>query len=542
MNRRTLPVQQQKVPFPLGSFAVLLWLGCGSAPAPSTTTLDRVAGAMGGAEAILSITSEEVEAVGARHSPEQGYSADLPRHLSNFRYVRTDELDQARIRLSHHHVTSYLTPDQYDFTEVVDGESGVVDGRDTVFSPPQVKGMYTSRATAELSHTRLTSPLRVIKRALADPSLAAEAADVESSEVTYQVLVIREEGQPELQLLIDPATFLPAAARVVEDHPPLGDVLVEARFSDYRTTGGVKVPFRVNISLDGVEAHDEDRVRVALNVPTSAATYDVPAEFQPPVMPVVPTLAALGKRSTQFLIGLKYLTQTFFYYDQAGLPAATFQELAPGVQQVRGISHHMLLVEQKDHLVLMDAPLPFAERSLETLQAIKARYPDKPIRTIIASHFHSDHIGGIRHFAAEGGVTVLAGAPSVPYYERLFSRPHTVAPDRFAANPVPVQVEGVEGVKVLDDGQRRIDVYHIESIHSNDTLIAYLPAEKILFVSDLFNPGLFSADRPAPYLWGFNAGQLYDELQRLGLDVQLIATAHGSRTGTMDELRVVGGR
>ena len=60
---------------------------------------------------------------------------------------------------------------------------------------------------------------------------------------------------------------------------------------------------------------------------------------------------------------------------------------------------------------------------------------------------------------------------------------------------------------VLDDGQRKIDVYHIQSIHSNDTLIAYLPAEKILFVSDLFNPGLFPADRPAPYLWGFNAGR-----------------------------------
>jgi hypothetical protein len=64
----------------------------------------------------------------------------------------------------------------------------------------------------------------------------------------------------------------------------------------------------------------------------------------------------------------------------------------------------------------------------------------------------------------------------------------------------------------------------------------------MLFVSDLFNPGLFPADQPAPYLWGYNAGTLYDELRRLGLDIQTIATAHGTRTGTMDELRVVGGR
>ena len=114
--------------------------------------------------------------------------------------------------------------------------------------------MFTSRATAELEHTRLTSPLRVIRKALANSSIVQEEQGVEVTGRMFKVLVFREEGEPELRLLIDPETFLPAAARVLEDHPPIGDTLVEAQFSDYRDVSGVQYPFHVRITFDGVEA------------------------------------------------------------------------------------------------------------------------------------------------------------------------------------------------------------------------------------------------------------------------------------------------
>ncbi len=87
-----------------------------------------------------------------------------------------------------------------------------------------------------------------------------------------------------------------------------------------------------------------------------------------------------------------------------------------------------------------------------------------------------------------------------------------------------------------------MEAHRIQSIHSNDTLIVYLPKEKILFVADLFNPGLFPAGQAAPYVWGVASGGLYDEVRRLGLDVQMIAGGHGFGTGTMEGLRVTGGR
>jgi len=535
-TRRT-PLHGPRVPALLTALAALLTVACGD---PEKSTLDQVLQAMGGAEALRAVDNEQVEAQGSRHSPEQGFSPSMPRHLSNFSYVRTAELGADRLHLDHDHVTSYLSPLRYEFEETVDGTSGFVNGRDTLFAPPETKGMFTSRATAELQHTRLTSPLRVLRAALANPASVKEEADIELERRKLKVLAFHEEQQPVLRLLIDPDTFLPVAARVLEDHPPLGDTVVEARFSDYREVSGVKFPFHVRVTLDGTECHWEARTRISVNVPTADSTYAVPAAFRPPELPSVPALADFGRRSTQLLLGLKYLTQTFFYFDQSGLPI-TLNALAPGVQHVMGPSHNMLLVEMKDSLLLVDAPLFYPERSEATLRAIKARYPGKPIRYVIASHFHSDHVGGIRHFAAEGGVTVLAGAPAVPFYQRVFSNPHTVAPDRLALNPVPVQVEGVETLKVLDDGERRVEAHRIQSFHSDDMLIVYLPREKLLFVADLFNPGLFPPGQPAPYVWGVVAGQLHDEVRRLGLDVERIAGGHGG-TGTMEELRRIGGR
>jgi glyoxylase-like metal-dependent hydrolase (beta-lactamase superfamily II) len=540
------PRTRHLFPMPLRTtaLAAVLLTACGDSASDTgapKSTLDQTVQAMGGAEALQAVANEVVEAFGSRQSPEQGSSISTPRHLSNFRYIRTGELDGSKLHIEHDHVTTYLTPERYQFTEVVNGASGFVNGKDTVFTPAQTSGMFTSRAAAELEHTRLTSPLRVLRKALANPSIVQEEQDLEMDQHRFKVLVFREEGEPELRLLIDPETFLPAAARVLEDQPPLGDTVVEAWFSDYRDVGGVKYPYHLRITLDGVEAHAEDRESIRVNVSVPAQAYDVPASFQPPTQPVVPALADFGKRSTQLLQGLKYLTQTFFYFDQSGLPI-TLNELAPGVVHVVGPSHHSLLVEMKDYLVLVDAPLFYAERSEATLAAIKAKYPGKPIRYVIASHFHSDHVGGIRHFVADGGVTVLAGEPSVPFYQRAFSHPHTLVPDRLARNPVPVTVEGVKTLKVLDDGVHSVEAHHIQSIHSNDMIIVYLPKEKILFVADLFNPNLFPSNQPAPYIWGVASGGLYDELQRLGLDVERIAGGHGSGTGTMETLRITGAR
>ena len=69
--------------------------------------------------------------------------------------------------------------------------------------------------------------------------------------------------------------------------------------------------------------------------------------------------------------------------------------LAPGVWLARGGSHNFFVIEMADHLVIFE-PLLFERRSEAVIAAAKRSAPGKPIRHIVLSHFHDDHMGGVR--------------------------------------------------------------------------------------------------------------------------------------------------
>src|SRR5262249_3439589 len=165
-----------------------------------------------------------------------------------------------------------------------------------------------------------------------------------------------------------------------------------------------------------------------------------------------------------------------------------FEEVAKGVYQIKGSTHHSLEIEMKDHVVVVEAPL-FEERSLAVMKAVEAKIPGKPIKYLVMTHFHIDHSGGVRAYAAKGA-TIVASEETVPFVKDVASRPKTIRPDSLAktGNATP-SVQSEKEVKSLTDGERTIELREIPNPHSAGMLAAYLPQEKILFVSDLFTPG-----------------------------------------------------
>lgn len=529
----------------LRSLSLVAITGAAACDEPAElSALDRTALALGGHDAILAVTNERVAAEGDRYFPEQGASYTESRHLSKFKYVRTTELDTARHRIEHDHEHVYLYDGRYQFTEVVDGDLGFVTGKDAMYPAPPESAMFSSRVTAELQHTRLLSPLRVVREALADPSRVVDRGAREVDGRRYLVLAVAGEGEQPVELLIDARTHLPALAQRWEDTPPLGDVLIEARFEDYREVGGVAVPYRVDVRAGGLPLHAERRSSVELDVATTPETYAIPEAFRPPAALHEPRLAALGARSAELMTNIKYLALPVFHFDQEATPVG-FDALAPGVAHVTGPTHHSLVVEMSDHLVVVEPATPFAGRPRAVRDAIEQRYPGKPIRYVVVSHFHNDHSGGVRHFLAGGGVTLVAGAPSVPFYERALANPHTVAPDALAQQPVPVAIQPVEDRTVLTDGARTVEVLRVPTTHANDMVVVYLPGEKILFTADLYNPNFFgpSNGQPLPNpKFAAMAAELYDEVTRRGLSIEKIAGGHGQGTATMEELQTGAGR
>jgi hypothetical protein len=98
-----------------------------------------------------------------------------------------------------------------------------------------------------------------------------------------------------------------------------------------------------------------------------------------------------------------------------------------------------------------------------------------------------------------------------------------------------------DGKLVLSDSKRPIEVHEqVGTAHSDAVVMVYLPVEKILVQVDAWNTGLPTSpnmdttggDFINPYIMN-----LYNNIVRLNLDVDMIVPLHGPRTGTMEELR-----
>jgi glyoxylase-like metal-dependent hydrolase (beta-lactamase superfamily II) len=152
------------------------------------------------------------------------------------------------------------------------------------------------------------------------------------------------------------------------------------------------------------------------------------------------------------------------------------------------------------------------------------------VRSVINTHFHNDHSGGLRAYVAVGA-TVVTGKVNTQFLQTMFSAPHTRVPDRLQQNPKPAMIETVETEKkVLSDGERSVEVYPISTAHVEGMLVAYLPTEKLLFVSDLFSPG-------APRQVSTFCQELLAATQQYNLQVSGIIGGHGNKMGSLADLR-----
>ena len=123
-----------------------------------------------------------------------------------------------------------------------------------------------------------------------------------------------------------------------------------------------------------------------------------------------------------------------------------------------------------------------------------------------------------------------------PYYEQAWAAPHTLNPDKLAQSKKAATFETFSGKYMLTDGKRTIEVYEITgSGHNDGFAMVYLRKEKILSEGDAYTPA--AADAPPPATPNPYSVNLYENIQRLKLDVKQIAALHGPRLATLADLR-----
>lgn len=203
--------------------------------------------------------------------------------------------------------------------------------------------------------------------------------------------------------------------------------------------------------------------------------------------------------------------------------------LAEGIYLLGGTSHNSVAIEFKDFVAVIEAPLDEA-RSLAVIEEVVRLAPGKPIRFVVNTHQHHDHIGGLRTYM-HIGATIITHWKNFEFFRRdvLNYAPRTLMPDMVSLWPPTELAEGyyyeqVSENYVLSDGIRNLHLYYVQPLaHAEGMLMAYLPAEKLVVEADLLDTHepLPSAPSPANR-------SLYDQVRRLKLDVSRVVPIHGN--------------
>jgi len=270
-------------------------------------------------------------------------------------------------------------------------------------------------------------------------------------------------------------------------NPVLGDTLTETTYAEYKDFGGVQFPTKITQKAGG---------HPTLDLTISEVKAGVPADIQPP--------------------------------DNARQAAIKVEadKVADGVWYLTGGSHHSVLIEMSDHLVVVEGPQDDA-RSGAVIAEVKKLVPNKPIKYVVNTHHHFDHAGGLGAFAAEGAIVVTHDT-SKAFFEQSLAAPRKVAPDKLAQSGKKPVVEGMQDKRVLGDGSRTIELHLIQGTpHGDGLIMAYLPKEKLLIEADAYTPGAPNAAPPStPNPASVN---LYDNIERLKLAIDQILPLHGRK-------------
>jgi glyoxylase-like metal-dependent hydrolase (beta-lactamase superfamily II) len=512
---------------------------CVSGPSPDSpqATVNRAIAALGG-DSLRSVRSLEATGASKHWEPEQSHIAGgEPRFAADSTFTLARDFGANAARIDWQRKLAYPAPREYRFTETFADGIGFVRGVD---STGRVKQSLDANPPAHtMSRFRVTAMARELQRSapLLALDMQANAAQLEArpdTNVGGQTLktVAYPAGGRNFLVMFDPATNLPVRIRTLDYDSVQGDSTYDLVLSDWRDVAGAKIAHRHVYQLNGRTVIDTQLSNVKVNPAAVAGQFDIPAEFR--------KVAAMPQMSIPYqwvirrqFIGT-YLDSDAIAWDPASSAGLRLQEVAPGVQLTQGGSHNSLIVEMRDHLIVFDAPVSDAY-SQWVLDQAKAKYPGKPVRTLVLTHHHMDHASGTRAYAAQGA-TVVVGAGNGAHFRQMLTGMHTMSPDLKATVAAP-RVTEVSDRLVLSDGKRNVNVYLLDNPHAAGMVIGFIDDARVGFVTDIWSPGRDPIGKQ------LNPGQaaVVAAVKKAGIAPEQFAGGHGS-TGKYADLAALDGK
>ncbi|MCL7957718.1 MAG: MBL fold metallo-hydrolase [marine benthic group bacterium] len=220
---------------------------------------------------------------------------------------------------------------------------------------------------------------------------------------------------------------------------------------------------------------------------------------------------------------------------QSRVPTISVETLADDLWVIRdGLgSGNVLLYDVPGGAYLVDAGAP---ESASAIIATVDSLAENPVRTVISTHYHEDHLGANAWYAVRGarimGHELLA-------VEAL--RDTTIAEmrwERRRANPTSLPTVQVTGPSMIKSGQPDggtiAAIQKLQPAHSRTDIAVLIPTANVLHAGDLIEVGAY------PFIDWWAGGSLEGMIEEVGLIVswaqgdQRIVPGHGPVIGAKE--------
>ena len=201
-------------------------------------------------------------------------------------------------------------------------------------------------------------------------------------------------------------------------------------------------------------------------------------------------------------------------------------EAALGTVANRNFTSNSAFVVTDDGVVVIDA-LGSPALANELIGEIR-RVTRQPIRYVIVTHFHADHIYGLQAFKA-AGATVIAHPAAKEYLGSETAQRRLEASRLELAPWVDAQTRLVPADRWLDAEESTLRVgsfdfvvRHVGPAHTPEDLVVFLPRRSVLFAGDLVFRGRI------PFVGQADSRQWIASLARLmEFDAKIMVPGHG---------------
>ncbi|ANE50311.1 MBL fold metallo-hydrolase [Flavisolibacter tropicus] len=299
----------------------------------------------------------------------------------------------------------------------------------------------------------------------------------------YEVVAFPYNTTLTLDLYFDPSSKLLKKFEFFTDNIIHGNQRLSYQFSDYKDFNGVLFPQVKTVTSNGKLVRKEFASTIIINERKGEALFVKPVQY-----------------------GASEI-----------LPFAT-KEIGKNIFMLEGLSgYNPLILNFKDHLVLVEAPAA----AQEAIAIAEKKFPGKPIKNVVITHYHEDHAGRLDCFIKKD-IPIITTPDNVSYIRHLTQAQHSL----FALgieNKKPV-VETFVGSKTLQDDSLQVQLIDFgPNSHAQELLVLYFPKEKILYQADLListdKGGLVKPLIPVNF-------ELYQQIKKHKLKVETIYGVH----------------